>query len=78
MRVGLAAAASAHPTFYDGDDNDVTLVSALYNPSALPIAVPEGAVGGVAAVPEPAGWLTMTLAGIGAAVFGWRRKASET
>jgi autotransporter-associated beta strand protein len=65
---------------YDGDvdDNDVTLVSALYNPSALPIPAPEAAVGSVAAVPEPASWLMLTWAGVGAALLGWRRRRSET
>ncbi|MEX2142416.1 MAG: autotransporter-associated beta strand repeat-containing protein [Pirellulales bacterium] len=65
---------------YDGDvdDNDVTLVGALYNPSALPISAPDEAARAVAAVPEPASWLMLVWAGVGAALLGWRRRRSES
>jgi hypothetical protein len=62
---------------YDGDvdDNDVTLVGALYDPTATPIAAPVAAAAGtVAAVPEPATWLMLTIGGLGAGLFGWRRR----
>ncbi len=64
---------------YDGDvdDNDVTLVSALYNPSAPPVAVPEVATAGVAAVPEPASWLMVLWASAGATLIGWRRRQAK-
>jgi hypothetical protein len=60
---------------YNGfvDDDDVTLLGALYNPSLPPIPAPD-AGGGVAAVPEPATWLMLTLGGLGAGLFGWRRR----
>jgi hypothetical protein len=61
---------------YDGavNDDDITLLGALYDPSAPPLG---GApAGGVAAVPEPASWLMLTLGGIGAGLFGWRRRRS--
>jgi hypothetical protein len=59
---------------YDGavNDDDITLLGALYDPSAPPLG---GApAGGVAAVPEPASWLMLTLGGLGAGLFGWRRR----
>jgi hypothetical protein len=66
---------------YDGDvdDNDVTLVSALYEPTATPIPAPGASLTGgtVAAVPEPATWLMLTLGGLGAGLFGWRRRAGK-
>jgi hypothetical protein len=60
---------------YNGfvDDDDVTLLGALYNPGLPPIPAPE-AGSGVAAVPEPATWLMLTLGGLGAGLFGWRRR----
>jgi hypothetical protein len=65
---------------YDGavDDADVTLVSALYNPAAPPVGAPPIEVpGAVAAVPEPATWLMLALGGLGAGLFGWRRRKSQ-
>jgi hypothetical protein len=73
---GVANASWANGDFdYNGfvDDDDVTLLGALYNPSLPPIPAPE-AGGGVAAVPEPATWLMLTLGGLGAGLFGWRRR----
>ena len=60
---------------YNGfvDDDDVTLLGALYNPGLPPIPAPE-AGSGVAAVPEPSTWLMLTLGGLGAGLFGWRRR----
>jgi hypothetical protein len=55
------------------DDDDVTLLGALYNPGLPPIPAPE-AGSGVAAVPEPATWLMLTLGGLGEGLFGWRRR----
>jgi hypothetical protein len=65
---------------YDGDvdDNDVTLVSALYNPTAPPLPAPTAAAAGtVAAVPEPGTWLLLTLGGLGAGLVGWRRRKTQ-
>ena len=63
---------------YNGfvDDNDVTLLGVLYDPAATPIPAPgaSAAGGAVAAVPEPATWLMLTLGGLGAGLFGWRRR----
>jgi hypothetical protein len=61
---------------YDGavNDDDVTLLGALYDPSATPIPVPAATSGTVAAVPEPATWLMLSLGGLGAGLFGWRRR----
>jgi hypothetical protein len=72
---GVANASWANGDFdYNGfvDDDDVTLLGALYNPSLPPLPAPQG--GGVAAVPEPATWLMLTLGGLGAGLFGWRRR----
>ena len=62
---------------YNGfvDDDDVTLLGALYNPGLPPIPAPQS--GGVAAVPEPATWLMLTLGGLGAGLFGWRRRKAS-
>jgi hypothetical protein len=63
---------------YDGavNDDDITLLGALYDPSAPPLG---GApAGGVAAVPEPASWLMLTLGGLGAGLFGWRRRSKKS
>jgi len=76
---GVAQASWALGDFdYNGfvDDDDVTLLGALYNPSLPPLPAPE-AGGGVAAVPEPATWLMLTLGGLGAGLFGWRRRRQE-
>ena len=64
---------------YNGfvDDDDVTLLGALYNPGLPPIPAPE-AGGGVAAVPEPATWLMLALGGLGAGLFGWRRRRGRS
>jgi hypothetical protein len=73
---GVANAAWGNGDFdYNGfvDDDDVTLLGALYNPAATPIPAAPGA-GGVAAVPEPSTWLTLTLGGLSAGLFGWRRR----
>jgi hypothetical protein len=64
---------------YDGavNDDDVTLLGALYDPSAAPIGgAPAVAAtsGTVAAVPEPATWLMLSLGGLGAGLFGWRKR----
>jgi hypothetical protein len=58
---------------YNGfvDNDDVTLLGVYYNPSAAPIPAP-AATEGVAAVPEPASWLMLTLGGLAAGRFGWR------
>jgi hypothetical protein len=72
---GVANANWANGDFdYNGfvDDDDVTLLGALYNPSLPPI--PAAPPAGVAAVPEPSTWLMLTLGGLGAGLFGWRRK----
>jgi hypothetical protein len=72
---GTANAAWANGDFdYNGfvDDDDVTLLGALYAPGDPPIPAPAG--GGVAAVPEPSTWLMLTLGGLGAGLFGWRRR----
>jgi hypothetical protein len=72
---GVANASWANGDFdYSGfvDDNDVTLLGALYAPGDPPLPAPQG--GGVAAVPEPATWLMLTLGGLGAGLFGWRRR----
>jgi hypothetical protein len=73
---GVPNASWANGDFdYNGfvDDDDVTLLGALYNPSLPPIPAPD-AGGGVAAVPEPSTWLMLTLGGLGAGLFGWRRR----
>jgi hypothetical protein len=73
---GVANASWANGDFdYNGfvDDDDVTLLGALYNPGLPPIPAPD-AGGGVAAVPEPSTWLMLTLGGLGAGLFGWRRR----
>jgi hypothetical protein len=73
---GVPNASWANGDFdYNGfvDDDDVTLLGALYDPSATPLPTAPAA-GGVAAVPEPATWLMLTLGGIGAGLFGWRRR----
>jgi hypothetical protein len=73
---GVANASWANGDFdYNGfvDDDDVTLLGALYNPGLPPVPAPEGG-GGVAAVPEPSTWLMLTLGGLGAGLFGWRRR----
>jgi hypothetical protein len=64
---------------YDGavNDDDVTLIGALYDPSATPIPAPLAAAGTVAAVPEPSTWLMLSLGGLGAGLFGWRRRKSQ-
>jgi hypothetical protein len=55
---------------YNGfvDDDDVTLLGVLYNPAAAPIPSPESSetapVVVAAAVPEPATWLSLALAGL--------------
>jgi hypothetical protein len=78
---GVPNASWANGDFdYNGfvDDDDVTLLGALYNPGLPPLPAP-GAEGGVAAVPEPSTWLMLTLGGLGAGLFGWRRrKASKS
>ena len=63
---------------YNGfvDDNDVTLLGVFYNPGATAIPAPAGG-DSVAAVPEPASWLMLTLGGLGAGFFGWRRRKSK-
>jgi hypothetical protein len=74
---GVPNASWANGDFdYNGfvDDDDVTLLGALYNPSLPPIPAPD-AGGGVAAVPEPSTWLMLTLGGLGAGLFGWRRRS---
>jgi hypothetical protein len=74
---GTANAAWANGDFdYNGfvDDDDVTLLGALYAPGDAPLPAP--AIGGVAAVPEPSTWLMLTLGGLGAGLFGWRRRKS--
>jgi hypothetical protein len=75
---GVPNASWANGDFdYNGfvDDDDVTLLGALYNPGLPPIPAPESG-GGVAAVPEPATWLMLTLGGLGAGLIGWRRRKS--
>jgi hypothetical protein len=65
---------------YDGavDDADVTLLGALYDPTAAPLGgAPIAAAGAVAAVPEPATWLMFSLGGLGAGLFGWRRRKTQ-
>jgi hypothetical protein len=72
---GVPNASWANGDFdYNGfvDDDDVTLLGAFYAPSDPPIPAPSG--GGVAAVPEPSTWLMLTLGGLGAGLFGWRRR----
>jgi hypothetical protein len=58
---------------YDGfvDNNDIALLGAYYNPGAPAIPAPAP---GVAAVPEPASWLMLTIGGLGAGLMGWRRR----
>jgi hypothetical protein len=73
---GVPNASWANGDFdYNGfvDDDDVTLLGALYNPGLPPIPAPD-AGSGVAAVPEPSTWLMLTLGGLGAGLFGWRRR----
>jgi hypothetical protein len=53
------------------------LIGALYDPSATPIPAPLAAAGTVAAVPEPSTWLMLSLGGLGAGLFGWRRRKSK-
>jgi hypothetical protein len=65
---------------YDGavNDDDVTLLGALYDPSAPPVGgAPVALAGAVAAVPEPSTWLMLSLGGLGAGLFGWRRRKSQ-
>ncbi|MEX2140181.1 MAG: PEP-CTERM sorting domain-containing protein [Pirellulales bacterium] len=65
---------------YDGavNDDDVTLLGALYDPTATPIGgAPVAVEGAVAAVPEPATWLMLSLGGLSAGLFGWRRRKSQ-
>ena len=74
---GVANASWANGDFdYNGfvDDDDVTLLGALYNPGLPPLPAPQA---GVSAVPEPSTWLMLTLGGLGAGLFGWRRRKAS-
>jgi hypothetical protein len=69
---------------YNGfvDDDDVALLGIFYDPTATPLPAPApiaaaSGAGNVAAVPEPATWLMLTLGGLTAGLFGWRRRRQQ-
>ena len=66
---------------YNGfvDEADSTLIGVFYNPSAPPISASMPPTSsGVAAVPEPATWLTLSLGALFLGLFLWRRSGRAT